>query len=84
MKDTRLYSTSFIPEAFVNTNYRFWQVFWLTFLSDAFPSVLSRTVAGVQKELKGLQLRVQLRILTGFPFDSDRKTIIETKSATKI
>jgi len=49
----------------------FWQVFWLTSLFVAFPSVNRQTVAGITKSFyKGLQLRVQLRFRTGFPFQT--------------
>lgn len=46
-----------------------WQVFWLTSLFAAFPLRRIETVAGITKSFyKGLQLRVQLRYCTGFPF----------------
>jgi hypothetical protein len=49
----------------------FWQVFWLTSLFAAFPSVNRQTVAEITKSFyKGLQLRVQLRFRTGFPFQT--------------
>jgi len=48
-----------------------WQVFWLTSLFAAFPSRRIETVAGIAKSsLRGLQLRVQLRYRTGFPFQT--------------
>jgi hypothetical protein len=71
VKNIRLHFTSFFPEAFVNIHNRFWQVFWLTSLSDAFPPDKSGSGWSFRKIIRGLQLRVQLRILTGFPFDPD-------------
>jgi len=86
VKNTRLLFTSFIPEAFVKYSKRFWQVFWLTSLSDAFP-FRRNTDSGwsFRKIIRGLQLRVQLRILTGFPFDPVRQLPDRgTKSATNV
>ena len=47
----------------------------------AFPSVSRRTVARSAKNIQSLQLRVQLRNLTGFPLDTINRITI---SAAKI
>jgi len=47
----------------------------------AFPSVSRRTVARSTKIILSLQLRVQLRLLTGFPLDTQKSITI---SAPKI
>jgi len=45
-----------------------WQVFWLSPIGDSLPiSIGIETVAGDAANMKGLQLRVQLRFFTGFP-----------------
>lgn len=45
-----------------------WQVFWLTPIGNRLPVPKStRTVAGEAANMKGLQLRAQLRYFTGFP-----------------
>jgi len=82
--DSTIHLTSFNPEAKLKKTNFIWQVFWLTFLFEAFPSLLFQTVAACFKKFsdyyrsKGLQLRVQLRNFlfcinsfrsTGFPIN---------------
>ena len=51
VKNTRLLFTSFVPEAFVHIQKGFWQVFWLTLLSDAFPTRKTRQWLEFQKAI---------------------------------
>jgi hypothetical protein len=45
-----------------------WQVFWLSPIDSSLPVTgMTVTVACNAVNMKGLQLRVQLRFLTGFP-----------------
>jgi hypothetical protein len=60
--------------------YHEWQVFWLTpFLRPSHLPFIRETVARSAKIIQSLQLRVQLRNLTGFPLDT--RTSITNSSA---
>jgi len=70
METTVAFHRSFFPKIRLTLILN-WQVFWLTSLFAAFPSRRIETVAGIAKSsLRGLQLRVQLRYRTGFPFQT--------------
>jgi hypothetical protein len=61
-----LLPVALIPKAMTNSSH--WQVFWLAQLFSAFPFLKKQWHSGKKALILSLQLREQLRILTGFPF----------------
>jgi hypothetical protein len=67
------YSKLFLPKALNIVPYN-WQVFWLThFLRPSHPGYTGTVALWCKKTVLSLQLRVQLRNLTGFPLDAHEK-----------